>query len=124
MDIGSVFGAKKGMEAEKPGSITKNPHKGIPGAHETGFGSFVYSTERKMEHDKTIAFIENLPEGIYRAKGFIMTEKGSFLVDRAAGRTNKKEFKNDRTELVFIGESIGKIEKKIRESLDGCRIRP
>jgi len=35
-----------------------------------------------------------------------------------------KEFKNDRTELVFIGEGIKGMEKDIRKGLDRCLIRP
>jgi len=127
IDMGLVFEKSAGQPESAPGLAaggSEREHETEMGGHEIDVDCFEYSSERVMDHGKIIALIRNLPKEAYRAKGFIITQEGSFLVDHVAGRTSMKEFKNDKTELVFIGEGIGDIEKDIRKGLDGCLARP
>ncbi len=92
--------------------------------HSIGFESFGYVSDAPMGHDAFIQAAGKLPKGIYRAKGFVKTEKGDFLFDFVAGRWSLETFGCERTELVFIG-NIDKgskaAEDAVRALLDEAR---
>src|SRR3989338_1126179 len=63
----------------------------------------------------------NLPSDIVRAKGFVVTESGSFLMNFVFGRFDFEEFSAEKTELVFIGRNMDRHEK-ILDELRKCEI--
>jgi G3E family GTPase len=80
------------------------------GLHNPGYFDFVCS---QVDHDGFIALLDSL-KGIIRAKGFVKTEKGDFLMDYVSGRHTMEPFVCVKTELVFIGndgEAMRAIEK-------------
>ena len=61
-----------------------------------------------------------LPKDIIRAKGFVITNEGSFLLNSVFGRLDYEEFPSEKTELVFIGKQIGKHEDELKKRLAEC----
>jgi len=88
--------------------------------HEIETQWFGFTSGRRMDHEKALAVFASLPREIYRAKGFLWTERGRFLMNYVAGRLDLEEFNNDRTELVFIGEKIAGLEAGVSKALLGC----
>jgi G3E family GTPase len=85
-------------------------------------GSFVFVSDKKMELEKVMRIFDELPEDIIRAKGFAVTEDGSFHVSFVFGRFDHEEFDAEKTELVFIGKNIDKYEEELIEKLKKCEI--
>ncbi len=77
-----------------------------------------------MDTEKFSSFIEEIPENIYRAKGFVVTKEGTLLFSYVAGRHEFEEFsEREKTELVFIGKGIGKIKNETLKKLKRCEIK-
>jgi len=100
---------------ERKGSAP--PHQ----AHDIAFEHFDYAADAPLGHGKFLQFLEALPRGIYRGKGFVVTEKGSFLVNYVAGRSSMEEFPCEKTELVFIGKRALAQKEAIRGALDSMK---
>jgi len=93
--------------------------KKIPKRHEPhkiNVNQFSFKTD-KIDREKFDKFLKKIPREIYRAKGFVVFREGSFLFNYVAGRHDFEEFKNDKTELVFIGENIDNLKKDIIDEL-------
>jgi G3E family GTPase len=88
--------------------------------HGNLFEQFDY-TGSALDHGKFLQFLEALPQAIYRAKGFVITEKGSFLMNYVAGRSAMEEFGCKRTELVFIGKDALAHKEAVCSALDAMR---
>ncbi|MDD5172414.1 MAG: GTP-binding protein [Candidatus ainarchaeum sp.] len=106
IDVGVVFGIKRDTPAVK--------HK----THDIQFEYFDYASDRMMAHGAFIAFLEGLPKAIYRSKGFVRTDKGSYLMNYVAGRHAFEGFKAERTELVFIGKGALAHKESVAKALD------
>ena len=78
---------------------------------------FSFEANKKISREKFEKFVKKMPKDIYRAKGFINTDKGSFLFNYVNGRYELEKFNAKETELVFIGEKIQKYKEKIIEKL-------
>jgi len=82
--------------------------KGRPGhgRHESVMESFSFECGGVLDHGGFVRFANSLPECIFRAKGFVATERGGFLFDYVGGRAEMAEEPSGvaRSELVFIGE--------------------
>ena len=85
IDMGHVFGAKKTKKQEKTSAESDALHQKSAREHGIDFESFEYTDDHIMDHGRIASFFEHLPDEAYRAKGFIRTQKGSFLVDHVAG---------------------------------------
>lgn len=85
--------------------------------HKLEYDYFDYSTKEKLDHQKFLEFVDNMPKVVYRAKGFAVTEKGSFLINYVAGRYTIEEFESKITELVFIGKNVEKHKEQIIKNL-------
>lgn len=62
-------------------------------------------------------FAANVPENIYRAKGFVKFHDGDFLFSFVAGRWSLEEFPAKQTQLVFIGRKASQVENEIKNRL-------
>lgn len=89
---------------------------------ESGLSHLVYKGGR-MEREKLENLLSNLPSDVVRAKGFVITESGSFLINFVFGRFDFEEFSSERTELVFIGRNMKEHERKILSGLAACEPR-
>ncbi|VVC03425.1 CobW/HypB/UreG, nucleotide-binding domain [Candidatus Bilamarchaeum dharawalense] len=85
--------------------------------HKPEFEYFDFVSDKKLDYDKFIEFYAKLPNEIYRSKGFIVTNKGSFLVNYVGGRYGSEGFNANKTELVFIGNNIKKHEDEVKKCL-------
>ena len=90
--------------------------------HQMEFEYFDYTTDKKFDYDRIVTLFANLPTEIYRSKGFVMTNRGSFLINQVGGRFNCEEFEAKKTELVFIGKQIAQKKEKTEEALNQCII--
>ena len=61
-----------------------------------------------------------LPHDVIRAKGFVMTDNGSFLMNFVFGRFDFEKFDAKRSELVFIGRNMKDHEEAILKALREC----
>lgn len=95
-------------------------HEAHP-VHEPESMSFEIATDAALDHEGFLKFLASLPEAIYRAKGFVKTGRGTFLMDYVAGRHTMEPFPCSRTELVFIssGALAARDESDVREAIRG-----
>lgn len=87
---------------------------------ESKIGHFVYESDKKLKKEKLEDVLSNMPPDIIRAKGFVVTDQGDFLLNFVFGRFDFEEFAVDRNELVFIGRDIEKHKASILSSLEKC----
>lgn len=99
-----------------------------PHLHPDNIGSFVFETEERMNRDRLERCLANLPEMIYRVKGFVRfsDETQPFLLNFTCGRYHLVPFvgTNDfhsTTQMVFVGRQMGECRQEILESLSRCR---
>jgi len=106
-----------GIDAEKR-EVKKHIHK------DKGIEYFSFSSKDVFNREKFEDIVlGNMPEEIYRAKGFITFKEGTFLFNYVAGRASFEKFKSRKnTELVFIGSGVKKKEKEIINKLLKCKI--
>jgi G3E family GTPase len=107
IDLKAVFGIER--------SRAEMPHK----THEVDFDYFDF-TGGRLDYGSFMEFAGSLPAGVYRSKGFVITDKGSFLFNYVAGRCAMEDFKADRTELVFIGKNIEEHRERLLAGLRKC----
>ncbi|MBI5223968.1 GTP-binding protein [Candidatus Micrarchaeota archaeon] len=88
-------------------------------AHNPAMEYFTFeNNSKKADYEKFVKFLESLPRQIYRAKGFVKTNQGTYLMNYVAQRYTFEEFEYQRTELVFIGHLIENQEKNIKVKLE------
>lgn len=73
-----------------------------------------------LRKDAFERFVKHMPEGIYRAKGFVILDDKGYLFNYVNGRYDLEKFDAKKTELVFIGPGAVSVEKEIRESVRKC----
>ena len=76
----------------------------------------------KLDMDKFVSAVKNLPENVYRAKGFVAFGEKSYIFNYVAGRYDMEEFHHEGTKLVFIGNKVKEHESGIREMIKECGI--
>ena len=84
--------------------------------------SFDFVSDRLFNREKFERLVENLPDAVYRAKGFLRCAEGSFLFNFAGGRWALEPFGADRTELVFIGIGAAEARVRILSELEACQV--
>jgi G3E family GTPase len=81
------------------------------------FEYLYFEYEGKFSREKFEDFLSNLPNEIYRGKGFVIFEDGSYLFNFIAKRVNFEPFEYNKNKLLFIGEGISKYKEKLNEEL-------
>ena len=81
------------------------------------FEYLYFEYEGKFSREKFEEFLSNLPNEIYRAKGFVIFEDGSYLFNFVGKRINFEPFEYNKNKLLFIGEGISRYKEKINEEL-------
>src|SRR3989338_207310 len=97
---------------------TAKKHK----AHEIKEQYFKFETRKLIDKEKFEELVKSMPKNVYRAKGFVKTNKGDLLFNYVAGRHELEEFKADKTQLVFIGKNIDKIKNYIIDELKNIEL--
>ncbi|MDI6721000.1 MAG: GTP-binding protein, partial [Candidatus Aenigmarchaeota archaeon] len=59
---------------------------------------------------------------VYRLKGFVVFDEGSFIFNYVAGRYDLEEFSVEKTKLVFIGSNVKRHESRIKEMIKSCEL--
>ncbi|HLC69184.1 MAG TPA: GTP-binding protein [Candidatus Bilamarchaeaceae archaeon] len=93
------------------------------GTHQIETEVFTYESDSIFDREKFQVFVGHLPEAVYRVKGFVRFEDAGFLFNLVAGRSDFDPSDAEKTELVFIGKDILKLEKEIKERLDMCKVK-
>lgn len=86
------------------------------------FQSFAWSTGKMLDLEKFEHLVRDLPEQVFRAKGFVRVQDGSRLFNYVAGRIDFEEFTADETELVFIGPDLNLVSREIVARLNECEV--
>ncbi|MEW6748938.1 MAG: CobW family GTP-binding protein [Candidatus Micrarchaeota archaeon] len=92
------------------------------GKHESLMESFTYSSDSKVSHEGLLELLGRLPQDIYRAKGFVLTDRGGQLMNLVAGRGGLEPHPCGRTDLVFIGEGVLEHKESVVQALRGIMI--
>ena len=112
IDPGLLFGIGRERKAMVP------EHK-----HQPEFESFTFTSGRNFVRTCFEQFADNLPAGVYRAKGFVCFPDGGHLFNFVTGRWDLEPFKASRTELVFIGKKIAAEKDVILRALNECVVK-
>jgi G3E family GTPase len=96
-----------------------------PAEHEHAMASFQVLLEKPLDRGRFEKAVGDLPDRIYRAKGFVLFPEGRFLFNFVAGRHDLEAAPDDAGPLgiVFIGEEIAALEPDIRKRLERCEER-
>jgi G3E family GTPase len=111
IDAGLLFGIGRERNVIPP------EHK-----HQPEFESFTFTSGRNFVRSCFEQFADNLPAGLYRAKGFVRFPDGAQLFNFVTGRWDLEPFASDETQLVFIGKGIMQQKSAIVEALKECEL--
>ncbi len=88
-------------------------------SHTHNFESFTHSFDKPINREKFEQFLLDLPQQIYRLKGFVeFEEDDTYLLNYVAGRWEFERMNADRKDLVFIGENIQSLKPTITNKLN------
>ena len=114
VDTGLIFGfggrAQRSVRAVREHSVREE------------IDSFDFVSDRLFDREKFERLVANLPDAVYRAKGFLRCAKGAFLFNFAGGRWALEPFGADRTELVFIGRGAAEARVRVLTELEACQV--
>ncbi len=89
--------------------------------HQPEFESFSYKTDAICDRSCFENFADSLTTDVYRAKGFVRFESGTYLFNFVAGRWELELFEQEATELVFIGKQVSDRKSEILDRLKSCQ---
>ncbi len=98
--------------------------RGLPApAHtESELMSFVYGSARSLDRWRFERLIAALPPSILRAKGFVRLDDEGYLFNYVVGRSDLEACAVERTQLVFIGESLDVVRAAVLKELGECEV--
>ncbi len=110
-DPGLLFGISREREVRRPEHV-----------HQPEFESFSHPLPACLRRDCFEEFAQNLPPGVYRAKGFVPFQEGSHLFNYVAGRWELEPFPGEAGVLVFIGRGVRSMQPEIISALADCEV--
>ncbi len=128
VDPGIIFG--KPLQQERKAVPTGR--QAVPGGRQVEVSSrephahimesFQITLDQTFKRDCFEKVFQQLPKEIYRAKGFIRLEHGTFLFNWVAGRSDLEPWPdpNVKTGLVFIGERANSVKTTVASQLEEC----
>lgn len=84
--------------------------------------SFAWFSSKVLNAEKFEDMVRELPEQVFRAKGFVRFPDGERLFNYVVGRADYEEFPADGTRLVFIGRDMDSVRAEITERLRQCEV--
>lgn len=88
--------------------------------HQPQFESFSYTSHATFDRQCFEEFAESLVD-VYRAKGFVRFQSGTYLFNFVAGRWDFEFFEQEATVLVFIGKQLIERKTEILSRLQLCQ---
>jgi G3E family GTPase len=88
--------------------------------HQPEFESFSYTSPAILDRERFARFADQLPQTVYRAKGFVRFSEGAQLFNFVAGRWALEPFEAADTELVFLGKTVCQLKHEISAGLKEC----
>lgn len=83
-----------------------------------------YLSDKTFEKSKIEAAFVNMPENVFRVKGFVKTENGVEIFNGVHNRfdwlPNTKQNTSEQTRLIIVGSKIHASESEVFAFLDGC----
>jgi G3E family GTPase len=90
--------------------------------HHPELESFTFTSDKIFSRDCLERFADDLPSGVYRAKGFVRFIDGTQLFNFVAGRWDLEPLESSETQLVFIGKEVRKQKSAIIGALKNCEL--
>jgi G3E family GTPase len=87
------------------------------------FETFAYVPEALFDEDRFRRMVGELPDSVFRAKGFVRFAERTCLFNYVAGRAGFEEFPADSARLVFIGLGLARERDVIEAMLGRCEVR-
>jgi len=85
------------------------------------FVDFTFESETALDESRFREFLGNLPDRLWRAKGYVRLPQGSAFLNYAAGRYSLEPWAADQpTRLVFIGTDVK--PEEVLGPLRGCAL--
>ena len=75
---------------------------------------------KSLVKEKLESFLNELPNSIFRIKGYLIADEKKYLLNYVAGRWSLEKNDKGGNKLVFIGEGISKEKNKLTKSLGSC----
>lgn len=116
VDLSLLFGPGA---VRNPGRKTPMEHPG----HERTVQTFTASIDAPVDRARFVSFLSSLPGEVFRAKGFVrFAGEGEWLFNYVAGRIDFEESEAPRTEMVFIGPNLERVQEGILSGLTATRV--
>ncbi|MDT7891568.1 MAG: GTP-binding protein [Thermoproteota archaeon] len=90
--------------------------------HDEIYDSIYIEFKGILDKEKFENFLLGLPKRVYRGKGFVIFQEGSYLFNYVAGRISYEKFDYSSNRILFVGEKIKEFEKEIENNLKECII--
>ncbi len=117
VDPSLLLGASDADEAVHPSGAGHAGHD-----HLACFQTFSYENPHPMDRKRLTQFLDSLPAGLFRLKGWVLLGDGPFHLDFAAGRYRLAPLDTPRpTALSFVGRGCDQTE--ILGALNDCLIK-
>lgn len=107
IDLNLIFG----IEVER-----KELHK--LHEHKIEYQTISYQKNKIFSKEKFYNFLNNLPNNVYRAKGFVNFKDGTYLFNFVAGRYDFEKWEESKNQIVFIGKDLEKIKEDLIKELE------
>lgn len=89
--------------------------------------AYTYQTPDKIDKEKLLAVIQDLPKQVFRVKGIVNFDTGAEVVNAIFKRTDLSKLPDDLespegTKLILIGHRIDGLKELLESSFDACRV--
>lgn len=86
------------------------------------FQSFLFLWDAPLNKEQFLERVARFPKEVYRAKGFVVFESGSYLFNYVLGRVDLEEFPVKKTQIIFMGRQLEHIKEELIGQLRRCGI--
>lgn len=86
------------------------------------FQSFSFAAESPLDERMFRQLLPSLPASVFRAKGFVCFDTGTYLFNYVVGRADFESFPAEKTQLVFIGRELERDQDPLLRQLRSCEV--
>ncbi len=88
---------------------------------EPPFQSFLFLWDTPLNKEQFLELVSRFPREVYRAKGFVVFESGSYLFNYVVGRVDLEEFPVKKTQIILMGRQLEPLKEDIIHHLRQCQ---